>query len=288
MSINKKNGLVVGSLLLMILILINTITFLSIKHTTIDNELSYLQSIAKYVQTRLRSLDQLNNERLALIGSRTQLRLSLADYLKNPRPEYVDKMNLILVDALNSISDFQEIKIIGLNGKIIASTQKAELGQSFPFSDCLPENRNITKVSKLYLNENLEPALHLCAPLLLYDQILGYVFISSSAQEITNIFTDASFLGETGYVLMVITPSPQKDQYILTPRRINNRFTDYTINSYRQLGSISHHVINKMYGVYEKLNDYKQEPMLVAIESYPSMNAGFSVPVYNHSVSHKR
>jgi len=93
-----------------------------------DEILNRLESAAEIQGHRLESIVDQNLERLALVSSRTQLRLSLENYTRDPRTEYQDTMNQILLDARSSISSFRDLSVLTLDGKIVASTDTAKIG----------------------------------------------------------------------------------------------------------------------------------------------------------------
>ena len=63
-----------------------------------DEVLSHLQSVAAIQRHRVESIVEQNLERLTLVSSRTQLRLSLDSFLMSPNAQDQAKMNTILAD----------------------------------------------------------------------------------------------------------------------------------------------------------------------------------------------
>jgi len=98
------------------------------KSRTLDI-INHLESVASIQQNRIQSIVFHNIERLDLVASRTQLRISLGKYIQTGKKVHQVKMNRILEDAKRSISDFYSICIANLDGTIVASTDTTKLGK---------------------------------------------------------------------------------------------------------------------------------------------------------------
>ena len=127
--------------------------------------LNQLQSVAAIQQNRVKAIMGQNLERLLLVSSRTQLRLTLASFLENPKSEYQDKMNRILVDARGAISGFKDISVLTLAGEVAASTDPAKIGSQYPDEEFFVRGRTDNNVDIFYLDENNNIRLHLSGPL---------------------------------------------------------------------------------------------------------------------------
>lgn len=85
------------------------------------NQLNAISTIQKH---RLELMHEKNLESLSLVASRTQLRLSLKNYQQDGQSQHITKMMRILQDAQRSIKSFKIISVSGLDGLVIASTNK--------------------------------------------------------------------------------------------------------------------------------------------------------------------
>ena len=128
MKIYKKITLAFIATSLIAIVLISITSYLIARTSLATQVIKHLESIALIQHDRLESLFDHNLEKLALISSRTQLRLSLKDYTRDPQSRYQDTMNRILRDARLSIKHFKDISVLALDGKVVASTDLSRIG----------------------------------------------------------------------------------------------------------------------------------------------------------------
>ncbi len=101
-----------------------------------DRILEQLWSFAKLEATRVADHIEQDRDRLALVCSRTQLRLSLAAHIKNADDTLVEKMERIMGDALGSIPKFERIAVADLDGTVLAATDKKMRGLDTSDPEC--------------------------------------------------------------------------------------------------------------------------------------------------------
>lgn len=201
LRIRTKLTLFVLSLVVIALLVSHAIVHIQTEHTIIKDVLSHLESVASMQENHLQRILDQNNERLALVASRTQLRLSLVSFLENRDPKHQQKMNKILLDAQNSIPDFETISVLSLKGEVVASTNIDLLGADF--SDREPFLLGQSSPSKplLSLNEN-QLLMHLSAPLYLDQHEIGVVLIRTHPNDLLSLAREYTGLGETGEMLL--------------------------------------------------------------------------------------
>ena len=114
--------------MLLALLMVSLVSYITVKNILTRNALHNLESISTAQLNYLENIDEQNLERLKLVSSRTQLRLSLKEYNQNSEKQYLIKIEKILKDARSSIPDFKEISVINLEGITIASTNEESIG----------------------------------------------------------------------------------------------------------------------------------------------------------------
>lgn len=181
-----------------------------------------LQSVAAIQQNRVKAIMDQNLERLLLVSSRTQLRLTLASFLENPKSEYQDKMNRILVDARGAISSFEDISVLTLTGEVVASTDPAKIGSQYPDEEFFVRGRTDNTVDIFYLDEDTDIRLHLSGPLYLEKKVLGVVAIEADVDIIVSLVNDYSGLGETGETILARRDADGNAQFLM-PLRFDQR-----------------------------------------------------------------
>lgn len=180
--------------------------------------LRQLESIASIQQQRVQALLSKRRERLVLVSSRTQMRLSLAAWVKDGDPVHVKKITRIIRDALGSIGDFQQIIVAATDGSVVAATDHSRIGSSISSAPIFSRARTAIVVDELRKAPNGELLSVLGGPLTLDGQPIGVIIIESSAQDLIDIVTNYTGLGETGETL-IGRRDAQGDALMLTPLR---------------------------------------------------------------------
>ncbi len=202
MKINVK---LTGAFLIISLISLTAIGSLSYfiaKKCLTRQILNQLQSVASIQKSRIKAIVGQNLERLALVSSRTQLRLSLESFIRDPRSEYQDKMNRILSDAKSSISSFKDISVLALDGKVVASTDPAKINANHAHDEFFVRGQTENSADLFYLDEDKNLRVHLSGPLYLENKLLGVVAIEADVDNIVSLVKDYSGLGQTGETLL--------------------------------------------------------------------------------------
>ncbi len=162
-----------------------------------------LESVASIQKNRLDSLLQQNLERLSLIASRTQLRLSLDAFLQSGASSQQDRMIKILLDARQSISDIQRISVLSPEGRVVASTERSRIGLDEARSAYFIRGLQQANSDAVKLDDAGELMFILSGPLMLNERSIGVVVVEASAVALTRMLKDYSGLGATGETLLV-------------------------------------------------------------------------------------
>ena len=276
MKLRKKITLTFISILIISQLIIGIVSYIIIENIVTQNALHNLKSISTAQLNYLENIYEQNLERLKLVSSRTQLRLSLKEYNQNAEKQYIIKLEKILKDARSSIPDFKEISLINLEGIIVASTNNESIGTEHSDKHCFLKGQKENIANHFFLDKDMNLNIHLSGPLILDNELLGVLLITTKGDKITNFATDYSLLGETGYTLLVIR-TDEKNKFIVSPRRINGKNTKYEYANYNDFGQISRKVIEKQKGTYKILYDYLNEPMSAVVNYSNKLEIGYSV-----------
>ncbi len=199
-----KSKLIIAFLLISLLPLTiaSIFSYINTKKAFTQEVLNKLESVAEIQKNRVSSIIDQNLERLVLVSSRTQLRLSLDKFISNPKSEHREMMEKILLDARTSISDFRNISILTLDGEIVASTDITKIGTNHFNKEFFirGQKENIADVYSIDKNKNLN--VYLAGPLYLEKRLLGIVVIESIADNILSLVKDYSGLGKTGETIL--------------------------------------------------------------------------------------
>ncbi len=220
MKIKPKVTLTFLVISLVALITTSILSYFIAKHSLTRQVLNQLESVAAIQKNRLESITDQNLERLVLVSSRTELRLSLDKFTLEPRVEYQDKMNRILRDARASIPSFREISVLTLDGKIVSSTDESLIGEERAGEDYFISGRSRAGADIFFLDEDKYLRVYLSGPLRLQAKLIGVVVIESDVENIISLVEDYSGLGETGETLLARS-TETGDALFLMPLRFD-------------------------------------------------------------------
>jgi len=199
---------------------LSLVYFMTAKITLTKEVLNRLDSVATIQRNRIENQVEHNIERLRLVASRTQLRITLKKYMANPQPDYIEKILRILNDAKKSIPSFIRITLLDLNGKEVISTRPNRLVDTTISSELLASSKIRFSADTILLRENQHLQLYLSGPLLLDQELIGIILIESDAERIVSSIKDYTGLGLTGESMLVKRLNNDQALY-LTPLRFD-------------------------------------------------------------------
>jgi signal transduction histidine kinase len=243
-----------------------------------DQVLNQLSSVSSIQASRIEGILDQNLERLNLVTSRTQLRITLENYTRDPRPEYVDRMNQILLDAKAPVGDFEEISVLTLNGSVAASTNPAAIGANYSGEEIFARGQTENVTDLIFLDLDQTVKLHLAGPLVLGNQLIGVLVIKSSVATIAASVQDYSGLGRTGETTLA-RKEQDGDGLYLMPLRFDplaalNRSVSRNDSTSPIIRALSGTV-----GVFTDTVDYRGVPVLVATEYVATADWGLTVKI---------
>jgi len=223
----KVEGLSIGQKMAIVLLIVAFIAVLltaaifyqrsqSTLHKLINEHLLSVSS-QQYEQV-LQSIER-SKDQLALITSRTQLRLSFKQWLNDKEqgnsedPVHRTKMLQILADAKESVPNIVDLIVIDKRGNIVESTNVANLSQQ-------EEKLLSTVISKgavfnAFTLPKTENKHHIIftQPLVLDGEMLGYLLLESDLSSYNKVLLNHKGLGETEEAYLVYrgennTPKP--------------------------------------------------------------------------------
>ncbi len=205
-----------------LLIITNIIFYGSEKKVLSRNILNHLESVASIQQHRIHEIAQQNAERLRLVASRTQLRLSLEKFLASADPQHQVKMNQILRDAQASIPDFSHIYVYSPEGMIVASNVSVSVEEKHLHEGLFMSGREKNRVDLFYLDADQNFVLHLAGPLYLDNIFLGVIVIEAKVDNMVKAISDYTGLGQTGETVLA-AKNNNDDTVFIMPTRFDRR-----------------------------------------------------------------
>jgi len=193
------SNLAVTLLIVMIvpLAFVGYLSFQNAEQALVQETLNRLETIASIQEAQVYKVVERNLERLRLVSSRTQLRICMESYNRDGNDEDKDRMRRILLDAKSSISDFNEISILNLDGEVIVSTNK-DLEKCSFCNEAFFNSGKVKPHMDVLLDETYGPFICLSGPLVLEGNLLGVVVVNAKIDSINVITGDYTGLENTG------------------------------------------------------------------------------------------
>jgi signal transduction histidine kinase len=221
MNIRSKLSVTFLSVSLLALAFISIFIYFYVKNTLTAEVLAHLESVSSVQSHRVESIIEQNLERLRLVSSRTQLRISLSEFLSNRDRSHLEKLQLIINDALASISSFNVISILDIDGKVVTSTNPARLNLDYSGFDFFSNAKEKNNAEHFYLDEKNQLKVYLSGPMTTDDKLIGILLIESDANNIVALISDYSGLRKTGETLLGRKTIDGQHALYLTPLRFD-------------------------------------------------------------------
>ena len=192
---------------------------------TIKSEiLKKLEIVAKLKEKNFQDVFEQNNEKLNLVSSRYQLKVELDNY--NTNSNKINKiasqkiMNEILNAIKSEVTKFEDIIILDLSGRVVASTNDTYIGTIHTNDTYFIEGKKQNNVTILYKDKNQELKSYLTGPLVLNDKLFGVVTIFYNLGDLVSMFKVFEEQVATGEINLVKRDG-NGDALIINPLRFN-------------------------------------------------------------------
>ncbi|OQY32538.1 MAG: hypothetical protein B6241_10680 [Spirochaetaceae bacterium 4572_59] len=283
MKLRNKLILIISFIIFVVLLVTSISSYFVVKNIVIESALFNLEAVSNGQLNYLENMDQLNKDRLKLVSSRTQLRLSLKSYLRYSEIQDQSRMNKILKDALSSIKDYNEISIINLSGIVVSSTEAGSINEKSNDNDYFSKAEKGEITDHFFLDDDQNLIIHVYGPIIYDGEMIGVIRIAVSEEKIMSMLRDYSLFGNTGYFSFLI-PADEENKFIATPRRIDGDDGKFKYVYYDDLGQISKKVIEKQIGTYRHLDDYRNNSFFAVVSYSDVLDFGYSVRMSREEV----
>jgi len=217
-------------------------------------------------------------ERLALVSSKTQLRINLDNYIKEKNQSDQEEMNKNLLNTRSAIAGFQNIDMLNLDGEVVASTNEEKIGTNHVNEEFFVRGLVENRVDMLFLDENRNLKVHFSGPIYLEDKLIGVVVIESTTHSIISMVKNYSGLGETGETLLA-KRDENGDALFITPLRFD---ADAVLTKRVSKEALELPITQALLGNDQLLTDsidYRGEPVLAATRYVEDTDWGLVVKI---------
>jgi len=208
MDIRTKLVFALVSVSLLSMAALGVFTVARVENSFRDRTDEQLNGLAVFKQTALEQVLDGWRDRVALVASRTQLRLSLAEYNRSGSAQSAETIAGILRDAADAAPLFRELWVHDLNGVVVGGAG-ADIAAG-PMDAALLEHDPALegiRYNGVSFPEDGLPVVGFTTPLRLDSELLGYLHVVLSTDEIRELSDEYEGLGETGEAVVVARDS---------------------------------------------------------------------------------
>ncbi|MDC0661500.1 hypothetical protein [Marinobacter sp. SS21] len=242
-----------------------------ILHSSLEDRLN---AVANHEQDKISAILLAWQDRVALIASRTQLRISLREYLVSGNPQALLRVQRIIGDARNAVRAVRGIAIGPANGDLLTETGLAHSSMvervDLDAGDSAPV-RIMRDADGLFYAQ-------LQAPLLLDGETIGHVWVLLSADELIQATSDYTGLGSTGEILLAAYDH-QGEAIYLTPLRHLPEASLTPVHDFAQEPKALRLALTGEEGLIEEVMDYRGQATMAAIRYLPKWQWGLAVKI---------
>ncbi len=168
-----------------------------------------LQGLVESSADALESIEDGWRERVLLIASRTQLRISLREYGVAADPEIRERIERILADAAGAVRSVAGLAVYGVRGALVTEvglrTDALDPALAPRFS---PGALTDVLFVGAAITEDGYPRVAYTTPLTLDGERIGYLLVVLNGNRLLELTGDYTGMGETGELLIVM-PDPE-------------------------------------------------------------------------------
>lgn len=241
-----------------------------------DQAVRALEAVAASKQIAARQSIAGWKQEVLLIASRTRMRTALREF-NNGDVAATPVIQRIINDAQRSTGSVLRIEVIDLSGRPVATVGEVatskESGQVMLRPGDGPDSTG-PNLTRLYETADGYPAVRIMTPLQLDGAVVGQLAVVLRADELVEIASDYTGLGETGETI-VATRLENGDALFVTPLRHDaDAAMMRTIARGMREIPVTRAIENTEVATYEGFVDYRRVPVLVATRGLPELNGG--------------
>ncbi|MEX0796634.1 MAG: ATP-binding protein [Acidimicrobiia bacterium] len=275
-SLVRRIGLGAFSLTLILWVVALTVGYLRERSVLVEESTAKVEAVAEVQKARLAAYVDGVEQSVALVASRTRLRVALGEYEASRDADLRDEMEKILSDAVAADDRVVLLEIRDLAGEVVASTEGDSL--------YVDENQEYLRaaqagiVTGLIVQDESGGLSHVAAgPVMLEGRLLGVAVVVEAATPILDLVSDYTGLGDTGETVLG-RASPDGGVVFLTPLRFDS---DAALARTMADGSAAATLVavSGEEAVLTDAVDYRGEPVFAATRYLDSADWGIVVKV---------
>ena len=205
MDLRTKLVFALVSVSLVGMAVLGTLAYTNAEELLTRKTLRQLNSLAEAKKDDLETAVSGWKDRVSLIASRTQLRLTLREYDSSRLPEHRERIERILSDALGSSRAVQSLVIYDVEGRPVAWVRRdTEPALVEPATSRLPGVGDTVGLPAIFFTSEGEPRASFVTPLAVEGEPVGALLVQLNAQELIDLARSVIGLGATGETMIVL------------------------------------------------------------------------------------
>lgn len=244
------------------------------RQALMQGQLRHLHSVATMQKSRIRQISHSYQERLALLASRTRLRLLLERLQQAPDAAVQQQLTRIVQDAHAVLPAVQAIAVSTPTGRLVVSTHPEGLGA--------PGARPVASVvagpgahESFALDAAGRLMVTLASPLYRDSTLVGFLLVEMQATAYLEMVHDYAGLGATGETLLAERDAAGNARF-LTPLRFDAHAA-FTRTVDGQESAPIMQALGRQERLLPDAVDYRGEPVLAATAYIPEKDWGLVV-----------
>jgi signal transduction histidine kinase len=182
---------------------VSTAGYLHQRNALAASALDRLEAVASVQEARLEAYLDGNLQSLALVVSRTQFRVSLAEFLRTGDPQAQAIVTRILSDARDSSPTLHAIHAVGADGRVAASTDPDRVGADVSRESYFIAGIGAPTVGRVVATADARMVHVVAGPIALEDAPAGVLVIEAGVEPLLELVGDYTGLGSTGETQLV-------------------------------------------------------------------------------------
>lgn len=276
MDLRTKLVFALVAVSLVSMLALGTVAYVLASDLLTQKTLRQLNSLAEARKEELENKIHGWQDRVSLIASRTQLRLSLRDYNQTRQADDLDQIRRILNDARLSSESLVSLAVYDLDGRPVASTGGSSSSSIAPLYVHRPEAGDGIGAPKIFFAEDGEPRVAFWAPLILEGEKVGTMRIVLHAHELIDLIQNFTGLGRTGETLVALRDSAGK-AWALQPVRESESEPAGPVGLEGPDDPATWAIEGRDTVISESFIDFRGEPVWAATRSLPEVGWGVVV-----------
>jgi PAS domain S-box-containing protein len=217
-DIRTKLVFALVSVALVSMSLLGLFTYRSVEREFQARTVQQLEGLADFKAGSIRQILRGWHDRVGLVASRTQLRVSLAEHNRSGSGASVRRVQRILDDALEGSPLFVELGLYGLDGSRVATASADGLERVAPSDLLLDPSQDAIRYDGIAFRGTGLPEVTFTATLRREGEVVGYLRAVLRTEEVDAISRNVQGLGDTGETL-VVTVDEEGQARVLHPVR---------------------------------------------------------------------